>query len=242
MSKRTVLLTGSGGRIGRHVVPALRETWDLRTLDLKPVAWDPGVIVAGLDNIQQLTAAMRGCEAVIHLAATSDEAPFLEQLVPNNVIGVYNVFEAALAAGVRRLVFASTCQAVLGGRHDGAVRADQPFRPVSLYGATKALGEVMGRYYHDKKKLEFVALRIGWFQAYESTMLREPGFARRIWLSPRDAVRLFRCAVEKPNVGFVVVHGTSITEREILSLSEAREMLGYEPQDDVRSIPVSNKQ
>ncbi|MBI3829527.1 MAG: NAD(P)-dependent oxidoreductase [Planctomycetes bacterium] len=238
MSKRKVLLTGSGGRMGKYVVPPLKERWDLRTLDHKSVPWDPDALVCGLESIPKLTAAMRGCEAVIHLAATSDEAPFVEDLVPNNVIGLYNVFEAVRAAGVTRLVFASSCQAVLGAKREAPVRADEPHRPVTLYGATKALGEVMGRYYHQKHGLEFVAIRIGWFQPYDSPMLREKRGARRIWLSPKDAVNLLRCAVEKPGVGYAVVHGTSIAEAEVLGLKEARELLGYEPEDDIKTIPL----
>ncbi|MCW8129653.1 MAG: NAD(P)-dependent oxidoreductase [Planctomycetota bacterium] len=241
MAKPTVLLTGSGGRIGKHVVPALRQFWDLRTMDHRPVDWDPEARVCGLDSIPQLTELMSGCQAVLHLAATSDEAPFVEQLVPNNVVGLFNVFEAARAAGVKRMVFASTCQAVLGGgRRDHPIRAEEPHRPVTLYGVTKAMGEVMGRYYHDKHGLEFIAIRIGWFQPYESDLIRKKGGARTIWLSPRDAVKLFRCSVEKPGVGYAVVHGTSITEKEVLGLQEAREILGYEPEDDVRTIPAGD--
>lgn len=240
MSKPTVLLTGSGGRIGKHVVPALKQVWDLRTMDHRSVEWDPAARVCGLDNIAKLTELMVGCQAVIHMAATSDEAPFAEQLVPNNVVGLYNVFEASRAAGVRRMVFASTCQAVLAGRRDKPIRAEEPHRPVTLYGATKAMGEVMGRYYHDKHGLEFIAIRIGWFQPYDSELVRKKGGARGIWLSPRDAVKLLRCSVEKPGVGYAVVHGTSITEREVLGLQEAREALGYVPDDDVKSIPVAD--
>jgi uronate dehydrogenase len=241
MSKRKVLLTGSGGRMGKYIVEPLKECWDLRTLDRNPVAWDPDTLVCGLDSIAKLTEAMRGCEAVIHLAATSDEAPFVEDLVPNNVIGLYNVFEAVRAAGVKRLVFASSCQAVLGAKRDAPVRAEEPHRPVTLYGATKALGEVMGRFYHQKHGLEFIAIRIGWFQPYDSPLIREKRGARSIWLSPKDAVNLLRCAVEKPGVGYAVVHGTSITEKEVLGLKEAREMLGYEPEDDVKTIPIQEQ-
>lgn len=238
MSKPAVLLTGSGGRIGKFIVPPLREVWDLRTMDHRPVAWDPQAQVCGLDSIEKLAALMDGCSAVIHMAATSDEAPFAEQLVPNNVIGLFNVFEAARAAKVKRLVFTSTCQAVLAGKRDRPVRAEDPHRPVTLYGATKAMGEVMGRYYHDLHGLEFIAIRIGWFQPYDSELLRQKGGARGIWLSPKDTVQLMRCAVEKTGVSYAIVHGTSITEREVLGLKEAREQLGYAPEDDVRAIPL----
>jgi nucleoside-diphosphate-sugar epimerase len=94
----------------------------------------------------------------------------------------------------------------------------------------------MGRWYHDKHGMEFVGIRIGWFHPYDSPALRENEGARSIWFSPRDAVQLFRRAIETPNVGYALVFGTSITEVERLSLKTAREILGYEPEDDVTKL------
>jgi NAD+ dependent glucose-6-phosphate dehydrogenase len=112
---------------------------------------------------------------------------------------------------------------------------------VTLYGATKVLGEVMGRYYHDKHGLEFVGIRIGWFQDYDSEYLRTHEGARMIWLSPGDAIRLLRRAIEAEHVGFTLAFGTSKTSFERLSLTSAREELGYAPQDDVATIPFEPK-
>ena len=237
MAKLKVLLTGAAGRIGRHLVGPLQEAWDLRTLDRKPVPGDPGAVIADLGDRAALERAMQGIEVLVHLAAYPDEGPFLEELVPNNVVGLYHTFEAARAAGVRRMVFASTCQTVLGRKEPGVIFAHEPPQPCSLYGATKVLGEAMGRYYHNRHKLEFVAIRIGWFQPYDSESLRKRTWGgMNLWLSPRDSVKLLRCAAEKPGVGYAVVHGTSKTAVERLSLKEARELLGYEPEDDVNVL------
>ena len=185
---------------------------------------------------------MRGCEVVVHLAAASDEAPFIESLVSPNVIGVYNVFEAARLENVRRVVFASTVQTVGFGlrERDTPYETTEPVRPNSLYGATKVMAEAMGRFYHDKHGLEFVALRIGGFQDYDSQWLREWG-AGNIWLSPRDGARIFTLAIEKEGVGFAVVNAVSHNAREVLSLRGAREILGYEPLEDSRDFHKPNK-
>ena len=234
--KHSVLLTGPGGRIGPHILPTFKERFNLRVLDLKPIPEVEDSIVADLSSIETLTKAMEGCDCVVHLAATSDEAPFVEQLVPNNVIGLYNIFEAARAAGVKRVVFASTVQAVSYYPREHQVQATDLPRPVTLYGATKALGEVMGRYYHDKHGLEFIAVRIGWFLNYDAEPLRK-GWGRDVWLSPRDAASLFARCVEARDIGYAIVHATSKTEFERLSLAPARELLGWEPYDDVREVP-----
>ena len=184
---------------------------------------------------------MRGVDVVVHLAATSDEAPFVEQLVPNNVIGLYNVLEAARLENVRRVVFASSIQAVGAGLRQGQpLETDTIPRHNSLYGATKVLGETMGRWYHDKHGLEFIAVRIGGFQPYDSPYLaRREHWVFGIWLSPRDAAALIGRAIETPGVGYAIVNGTSKTKHQVLSLESAREILGYEPQDDVRDYEHS---
>ncbi|MCX6367038.1 MAG: NAD(P)-dependent oxidoreductase [Armatimonadetes bacterium] len=230
--KHTVLLTGPGGRIGPHILPTFHEQFELKLLDRRPIEGEPETIVADLSSIETLTAAMQGCDTVVHLAATSDEAPFVEELVPNNVVGLFNVFEAARAAGVKRVVFASTVQAVSYYPQEHKVEATDLPRSVSLYGVTKAMGETMGRYYHDKHGLEFIAVRIGWFLDYEHEWLKE-GRANAIWLSPRDAASFLARCVTTENVGYAIVHATSKTSFERLSLAPAREILSWEPSDVV---------
>lgn len=241
MNKRKVLLTGGGGRIGPHVLPALGERFDLRNYNLEPIPGDPDTVIGDLQDLDVLKGAMQGVEAVIHLAATSDEASFVEKLVPNNVVGLYNTFEAARQAGVKRLVFASTCQTMSAyrGQQEQTLTTTDPPRPGTLYGATKVLGEVMGRWFHDKHQIEFVGIRIGWFLPYDAPRLRDPKRgARNLWLSPRDAASLFIRAVEKENVGYALVYGTSKTVTEQFSLREGRELLDWEPADDVADIPL----
>lgn len=232
MSKPIVLLTGAGGRIGPSLLPSFQERYDLRVLDRQPIAGVENIILSDLQDPDILKQALAGVETVVHLAATSDEAPFLEKLVPNNIIGLYNILQASVDAGVRRFIFASTVQTVRTWEMPLPVRTADPPRPVSLYGATKVFGETIGRYYHDRHGLEFIAVRIGWFQNYDSPALKRGGGGANIWLSPRDCARLLHLAVEKPGIGYAVVFGTSKTPVEALSLQEAREVLGYEPQDD----------
>ena len=225
-----VLLTGPSGRIGPHLVGPFRDKYELRLFDRIPNDF-PDFARGELSDIASLRAAMRGIEVVAHLAATSDEAPFVEQLVPNNVIGLYNVLEAARLENVRRVVFASSVQAFGRALHGAAAPVETEVnRPTSLYGVTKVMGEQMGQWFHDKHNLEFIALRLGWVETIE-TMRGNPGGIRNIWLSMGDCARLFMCAIETPNIGFGIFNGTSITPHERMSLASARAQLGYEPQD-----------
>jgi uronate dehydrogenase len=233
MDRLRVFLTGATGRVGRVLVPAFREVYALRTLHRRPPEDDATAVLGDLQEPERLRALMEGFEVVVHLAAVSHEAPFVEEIVPANVVGAYNVFRAAHDAGARRIVFASTCHLVQFRQPEHTILTTDPYRPVTTYGVSKAFGEVLGRYYHDKFGMEFVAVRIGWLLPYDDPELRTSAPKRGIWLSPRDAVALFRLAVERPGVGYTVVFGISATDREVVSLGAAREALGYEPADDV---------
>lgn len=241
MSKIRVLLTGPSGRVGPHLLPTFEERYDLHTFDRVPSS-APNAHLGTLQDIASLREAMRGVEVVLHLAATSDEAPFLEELVPNNIEGLYNVLVAAHEEGVRRVVFTSSVQAVGDHLRQASEPAETHINaPNSLYGITKIFGELLGEWFHKRRNLEFVAIRLGWFERSERVT---PGHGiNNIWISPADSVRLFQCAIEAPNVGFAVVNGTSITPRESLSLESARKILGYEPQDQVpksESVPSAS--
>ncbi|MFB3881774.1 MAG: NAD-dependent epimerase/dehydratase family protein [Armatimonadota bacterium] len=236
MPRLKVFVTGTTGRVGRVLVPALREHYALVTLHRRPAPDDPTAVLGDLSDRAHLVSLMVGCDVVLHLAAMSRDAPFAEEIVPANIVGAYNVFQAATDAGVRRIVYASSCH--VGRFKTGTHTIDpaEPYEPETIYGVSKAFGEVLGRYYHDHHGLEFIAIRIGWLLPYDDPELRTREGKRRIWLSHRDGIALFRLAIEKPGVGFAVVSGTSITSREILTLRSAREILGYEPQDDVVAL------
>jgi len=231
-----VFLTGASGKVGRVLAPAFRAAYELRTLYRRPAPEDPNAVLAGMDDRAKLHSLMEGMDVIVHLAAVSKEARFAEDVVPPNIVGVYNTFEAATEAGVRRIVYASSCHVVGFKTTRYTIEVTDSFQPETTYGVSKAFGEVLGRYYHDHLGMEFVAIRIGWLLPYDDPDLRTSESKRRIWLSPRDAVSLFRLAIEKPEVGYTVVFGTSITSQEILSLRSAREVLGYEPQDDVVAL------
>lgn len=240
MFKRTILITGAAGRIGTTLRKGLRGEYDLRGFDVRPTdPPDSSVVVGDLADIAALERAMAGVEVVVHLAAKPSDAPFATGLVPPNVVGAYNTFEAARHAGVRRVVFASTAQLAARYPKDRThIPPTAPPRPFSLYSTTKALGEALGRWFHDAHGLEVVVVRIGWFLDYDQPELQEHPDAPDIWLSPRDCVRLFRRAIEAGDVGYTVVYGTSLTSRERLG-RDGWDRLGYAPLDDVAGFRSS---
>ncbi|AZM48639.1 NAD-dependent dehydratase [Streptomyces sp. WAC 06738] len=233
---RTVLLTGAAGGIGtlmRGLLPA--HGHELRLLDR--VAVTPGperAVTADLADRGALREAVRGVDAVLHLAGISLESTF-EKVLRANIEGTYHLYEAVREEGVRRVVFASSNHAV--GFHPRPRRAGRvpaaeligtgaAHRPDTFYGLSKCFGEDLAQLYWDKHGIETVSVRIG-------SCFPEPTSVRMLslWLSPADGARLFHAALSAPDVGHTVVYGSSANTRAWWDLSTAR-ALGYEPQDD----------
>ncbi|MFI1012146.1 NAD-dependent epimerase/dehydratase family protein [Streptomyces sp. NPDC020965] len=240
---RTVLLTGAAGGLGtlmRGLLPAYG--YELRLFDATPIEGEPAAITADLADKQALREAVRGVDAIVHLAGISLEAPF-EDILRSNIEGTYNLYEAArdewgaegTAAGRGRIVFASSNHAVgytPRPRGDAPcpperlIPIDTPRRPDTYYGLSKCFGEDLAQLYWDRDGVETVSVRIG-------SCFMEPTTVRMlsVWLSPGDGARLFHAALTADRVGHTVAYGSSANTRLWWDLGTAR-ALGYEPQDD----------
>jgi len=230
---KTILLTGGSGRIGRCLRHALRDDYRLVLFNrsmIDDLAPNERLFRGDTTDAAAVEAAARSTDVIVDMAGVSDVAPFREKLLPTNILGTYNVFEAARVAAVPRLVYASTHQVV--GHYPAGQRIDAnvPIRPSSMYGVTKCFAEATGRLYADKAGLQVICLRIGFFG---DRPLEERHLA--VWISPGDMGRLVRCAIEAPDVRFEIVYGISHNTRRWWDLSRAREVLGYEPHDDAET-------
>lgn len=234
--RQRILITGPDGRVGPHIVPLLREHFALRLLDAAPlrnleVSGDDEFVQADIRDFGKLKEAFTGVEAVIHLAAISDEDDFHTRLLPVNVEGTYNVFEAARQAGVRKVIFASTGQTVLFYPKGVWVTPEMPPRPWTVYACTKLFGEALARHYHERHGMSCVVIRLTWFQPYDSPLLREKGDIQREWCSPRDFAQLLIKSL-RAEIGFAVFFGTSNNTGRFWDLSNAGRLVGYTPEDD----------
>ena len=134
------------------------------------------------------------------------------------MIGTYNVLEASRQNGVRRIAFASTNHTTGAWEWNGIqANPDMPPRADSLYGASKVYGEVLGRFYADRYRLEFVSLRIGGVNRED-----RPRGIRDIWMwtSQEDIAE---------RIQFAIVYGGSDNPNSCLDFSSAREILGFVP-------------
>lgn len=197
----------------------------------------PESLVGNLGDADAVHRAVAGMDTVIHLAAFPDPADFIEVLLEPNVIGLYQVCQAAVAAGVTRLILASTLQVISGLRRDEPIRIQDGVAPTNDYALTKVWAEETGRMVARVHGLSVILVRIGWFprNTDEARHLGSSSSGPQFYLSHDDAARFFERCVESetPTAGqTVTAFATSRPGGQArLDLSEARDELGYEPVD-----------
>lgn len=235
---RTVLITGACGNIGRKLRSAWVDVYDLVLIDRAASEDDPEIIIADLEVLDDdWITHFHGVDTVVHLAANTDEFAPWDDLIGPNLDALANVFHAAALAGVERLVFASSNH-VMGERRESdsePIDVDAEPRPDGPYAITKLVGERMGRSLARAFDMTFIALRLGHIQEGPNKPETLPDhWARQMWLSNADLVRLFDCAVEAEieDRTFVLVNGMSRNHGMHWDLSEAAELLGFLPVDD----------
>lgn len=245
MTPERVLVTGMSGLIGMAVRKRLEGRYDLRALNRRPI---PGVAChqADIADLDAIRPAFAGLDAVVHLAAIASSAAPWEEILRHNVIGTYNVFEAAREAGVRRIVFASSGATVAGyerdfpysalvaGRDDDVttwpvLTHETPVRPTALYGCSKVWGEALGRHYADAHGMSVICVRIGAVNREDRPLVPRQ-FS--IWCSQRDVAQMIeRCVAAPASVRFDIVYAVSDNRWGYRDLEHARRVVGFVPED-----------
>lgn len=254
---KRVLVTGCAGAVGKAVCWELMRCghW-VRGFDLISMPAEITLNESLIGSIQDRAAldpAMSGIDVVVHLAAQPDQGDFYTQIVPNNIIGTYNVFEAARAADVKRVVLASTVQVVSGIDWTQApIKVEHGTAPTNTYALSKVFAEELGRMYARLYAMSVIAVRIGWFARSAESARQIGQGGRSIYLSPGDAGRFFeRCvrAEIAPNLpppgcaagpsepralaagDFHILFASSRPPgKPPLDLETAKRVIGYEPQ------------
>jgi uronate dehydrogenase len=234
---------------------ALRLTYNTHPFEA------PGheVIHMDLTDLKGVMRAMQGVAAVVHLAADSRGRSPWESMLPNNIVGTYNVYEAARQVGVSRLVYASSNHAAGYAVKEGrTVGPDAPVRPDSLYGVTKCFGEALGRLYHDRYGMQVLCLRIGTCHGADDLADQRQRLDRAVargfsypytpreylsmWLHPEDMSQLVHKCLET-DCPFGIFYGISANTPSAFDLSATRRALGYAPRynvQDLFDVPIAS--
>jgi uronate dehydrogenase len=224
---KTILITGAAGDVGTHLRRELAGKYRIRASDLRPMVkvGAESYVHADISKMVDALRIAKGVDAVVHLGGYSVEGPW-EGILSANIIGCYNVFEAARRNGVKRILFPTSNHAV--GFYPRERRIDHHVypRPDSRYGVSKVFGEALGSLYADKYGMQVYCMRIG-------NVNPRPIDKRRLslWFSPRDLAQLVSIGIDHPDIRFEIVYGISANKRAWYDNSNAWR-LGYRPQDD----------
>jgi L-arabinose 1-dehydrogenase [NAD(P)+] len=250
-----VAITGAASTVGRAVLPAFERAPAVTATALTHRERE-GIDSELLEvtDPEDTAAKLAGYDVVVHLAAMSDPDDPWEAVLPVNVEGTYNVYEAAVAGGVDRVLFASTNHVVQMYNADDpaepeslvadpeAIGTDAVPRPDSYYAVSKVFGEALGSYYVDRHRLEVVNLRIGWLDSEALRSAVEAGgalarYARAMYLSERDCRdALTKAATASLPENPLTVNVLSENAERYLAITETMRTLGYDPRDDAADV------
>lgn len=245
MPQTTVLVTGMSGLIGGALRKRLEGRFTLRALNRGPVDGVP-THQADISDLDVIRPAFQGVDVVVHLAAIAHSSAPWEEVLRSNIVGTYHVFEAARAAGVKRVIYASSgatisnverdfpYAALVDGRYHEikgwhTLTHESPPRPHGLYGCSKLWGEALARHYADASGMSMICLRIGAVNADD-----RPTAARHysVWCSQRDIAQMIeRCITAPDSVRFDIFYVVSDNKWSYRDLDHARAVVGYQPED-----------
>jgi len=256
--RKRVLLTGATGYIAGQLLPELRDRYDLRLVDVRDrnrdgdVVPDVEIVDVLNDDPSKLAPLFEGVDTVIHTGYIRPDPDTVYEDERKNVDMMQRVYDVALSTGVRRVVAASTNQAAkwyeqpyYAGLRDRVTPEDYP-RPDSFYGWAKAAYESLGFLYACGslgRKLEVIMIRIVAPREIDASEFEGQPVARYLrditgYISERDLRQLFRKSVDTPDivddfgVPFHIFYGVSNNARTFWSITNARKVIDYQPEDD----------
>lgn len=236
--RRKVLVTGAAGRIGSYFAAHAAGRYELTLMvhpdaDAADLSAHGRVVRARLGDLEQLKEHFAGQDTIVHLAANPAPDATWDSVQRDNITGTYHAFVAAESAGCRRVVYASSVHAVSGYAAERQVHADEPVNPGDLYGVSKCFGEAMGRYLAVQRELSVICIRIGTFLPRESAEDPQRTPLVDVFVSRRDLHQLIERCIDNEDLRFAIVHGLSNNRFHRMDVTEAKELVGYEPVDDL---------
>lgn len=244
---KRILITGINGLIGSVLKEALVKNYEIVGLDRTP-SRNSNSVVADISDFGAIRPAFDNVDVVIHLAANPNPEASWEEILPSNIIGTYNIFEAARQADVKHIIFASTNRvtygyekdepysSIIAGKYENLkpgqfpmISEELPVRPDSFYAVSKLFGENLGRSYYEKHNIPVACLRIGSVNKGDKPeSIRD--FAT--FFSHRDLTQLVEKCLEANNLSFDIFYGVSNNTWRFWDIQNAQEKLGYSPKDD----------
>ncbi len=232
-----VLITGAGGHLGRKLFDVLESDpeYTVSGIDIKAVD-HPHIHTVDLSGDEDWTHLLKGVNAIVHLAGDREPAATWSSAIKHNMDATLTLYHHATAAGVGRIVLASS-NWVHGDKRftRDSLNSNTPPGPVNAYGMSKLFCERTGAYFAKHHGLSVICLRIGWTQW---THNNQPGphmamgrWGQEMWLSDRDFLNGMLAAIEVRDVQFAALNLMSDNPGMRWDIDETRRVIGYHPKD-----------
>ncbi|MBN19558.1 MAG: hypothetical protein CL758_08815 [Chloroflexi bacterium] len=243
---KKVLITGMSGLIGGLLKNKLEKIggYELTALNRSFIK---GVtnFQADISNIENIKPAFKNQDIVVHLSAYLEDDEW-EGNLNTNIIGTYNVFEAARLNGVKRIIFASSGNTIRGfsdiepyksiaeGRYNDVPElykkiTHEQVRPQKIYGAAKVWGEALARHFSDTFDISILCLRIGAVRAQNKPINTHE---LSTYLSHNDVTDALHKCIEAPkDLKYDVLFALSNNKWSYRDLNHTKEAIGFEPSD-----------
>jgi uronate dehydrogenase len=226
---KRLLLTGAAGGLGSAMRSRLKGMAECvrvsDIVDLGQLATHEEGVICDLGDRGAVDRLVEGCDGIIHLGGISVEDKF-SKIMNANLLGLYNLYEAARANGMPRILFASSNHTIGFYRQDEYLDHEAPMRPDGLYGVSKCFGEALARMYFEKFGQETALVRIG-------SCMEKPRNHRMLstWMSYDDFLSMIECIFRAPRLGCPVIWGCSNNDTRWWDNSHVS-YLGWHPKDN----------
>ncbi len=245
--KKTILITGANGNLGTfmatHLHEYLKNKYKLILTDIKLLEYKTNniFIKADISKIKSLEHIFDKYKIniVLHLAGNNSKETPWKQLLPNNVVGMYNIFQIASKFKCDRVVWSSSINSVNNYPEGITIKDNFLPHPKSLYGSTKVFGEAIAKLYATEHDLSCVCIRFGRVVDRNDERIslkhkkEEPFPSCDRLITFEDATQLVAKSIEaKKLLKFFIAHGLSDNKEKRLDIKETKRVLGYKPEDD----------
>jgi len=233
--KKKILITGAAGSLGNKLFNILSKKYFITGTDIKhnnKNFKNLKFILCDLKNYKKVLKITKKIYAIIHFGSIPVEDTF-KNILNNNILATYNIFEAARINKVKKIIFASSNHVV--GFYNRKKNLDEKCmqRPDTNYGLSKCFGENIARLYADKFNVKGFCIRIG-------SCLDRPTDRRHLstWISPNDLAQLVDIGISK-KYHYEIVYGISNNSRSWWK-NKAAFKLGYKPKDNAEKYAKNN--
>ncbi|MBI5643012.1 MAG: NAD(P)-dependent oxidoreductase [Deltaproteobacteria bacterium] len=237
---KTILITGASGYVGKAFLKAYGRDYRFRVFGRTAVEGHE-FFKGDIKNIADLAEAMKGVDAVVHLAAATTDGTGISdtEYFQTNTVGTFNVLEAAAKNGVKKVVYGSSvCAVGFRATPKLVMETDRCEPSDGMYGYSKYLSERLCECYAGKYGMKIIALRTAMVVPQHKIVAPANPFAAH-WLGAvhiEDVLQAYRLAVDNETLGFEVFHIASGSPYSKFDINRAKEALGYRPAHNFSDI------